>query len=190
MKPHPAILLLLTTIFLAACAGVLSAPQTPPVAESATATHTGPAPTATYYTYQTPTIEGPIATIIISLDLGGGGAGFSANLYAQEVSIGKTFGVFLSAGMHGAAALPTSAPMVMHVAAPGTYVFYARLSNAPTDYFYGFTDCVYFGDCDAEKHRLKAIDVFPGMTYQVVIDGDRKVLLPERDQPVSVPWGK
>lgn len=181
MKATLAVIFILSSILLAACAGVLNAS---PIATPR------PEATATITPYQTPTLTAPIATIIISLDLGGGGAGFSANMYAQEVSIGKTFGVFLSAGMHGAATLPTSAPMVLQVEAPGTYVFYARLSNAPTDYFYGYTDCEYFGDCDAEKHRLKAIDVFPGMTYQVVIDGDRKVILPERDKPVTVPWGK
>ena len=80
--------------------------------------------------------------------------------------------------------------MVLQVEAPGTYVFYARLSNAPTDYFYGFTDCVYFNDCAAERHKLKAVDIFPGMTYRIILDGDRKVILPERDVPVIVPWGK
>ncbi len=182
---YPFILFTICAILLSACLNT-GAPSTPVIP----ATNTPIPPTSTVTPYQTATLKAPLATIVINLDLGNGGAGFSANMYAQEISTGKTFGVFLSAGMHGAAALPTAAPMILLVEAPGTYVFYARLSNAPTDYFYGYTDCVFFNDCDQERHKLKAVDVFPGMTYRIILDGDRKVILPERDVPVTVPWGK
>ncbi len=135
----------------------------------------------------TPTLEGKLATIIASLDMGGGGAGFAATLYAQEVTSGKTFHTFLPAGMHGLAVLPTSPPVMFSVQAPGTYVFYARLINEPDSYHYGATGCGPAQNCD--KHDLIAVDVLPGVTYRVVI-ADRAALLPVRDQPVNVPWVK
>ena len=143
-----------------------------------------------YTQVPSPTFEGPPATVNIALDMGAGGAGFSATLYAQEVYTGRTVGIFMSAGMHTASFLPTSPPLDMAVPAPGTYVFYARLTNAPTEYHYGFTECTIPTDCVGGP--LVALDVLPGEHYTVLI-ADRKALLPgndERGLPVSVPWVK
>jgi hypothetical protein len=136
----------------------------------------------------TPTVIGQPAIVNIALNMGSGGAGFSANLYAQEVNTGKTFTLFMSAGMHTAPLLPTSPPLDMAIQAPGTYVFYARLSNAPTEYHYGYTECRVPTDCVGSP--LIALDVLPGEKYYVYI-ADRKALLPgnnERGLPVTVPW--
>lgn len=133
----------------------------------------------------TPTLTGDLAEILIGLDMGGGGAGFAATIYAQEVETGKTFKIFLPAGMHGQAVLPTSPPLLMSVQAPGTYVFYARLINAPDDYFYGYTRCRVGEDCP--DHALLAVTVIPNRRYQIMI-ADKGVILPEIDQPVTVPW--
>ncbi|GAB1472049.1 hypothetical protein MASR2M66_29270 [Chloroflexota bacterium] len=143
-----------------------------------------------YTQVPSPTFEGTPAYVTIALDLGSGGAGFSANLYAQEVYTGRTVGIFMSAGMHTAPYLPTSAPLEMAVPAPGTYVFYARLSNDPMDYHYGYTECAIPTDCVGSP--LLAVDVLAGEHYSVRIT-DRKALLPEineRGLPVSVPWVK
>lgn len=144
-----------------------------------------------FYTHvPTSTVVGFPANVVIALNMGGGGAGFSANIYAQEVYTGQTFTTFMSAGMHTASYLPTSAPVYLYVQAPGTYVFYARLSNAPTEYHYGSTECRVPTDCVGSP--LLAVDVQPGETYYVYI-ADRKALLPgndERGQPVTVPWVK
>lgn len=137
-----------------------------------------------------PTVVGPPAIVNIALNMGSGGAGFSANLYAQEVYTGKTFTLFMSAGMHTAPLLPTSPPLDMAIQAPGTYVFYARLSNAPTEYHYGFTECRIPTDCLGSP--LIALDVLPGERYSVYI-ADRKAILPDNDKrglPVTVPWVK
>jgi hypothetical protein len=150
-----------------------------------------PAPTAalTITPIQSPTFSGLPGTIIVTLDLGGGGAGFAATLYAQEVSTGKTYAYPMTAPSHasGAAAIPTSAPVSFPVQALGTYVFYAWLVNEPDAYHFGATFCQVISP--REDHVLKAIDVFPGMTYQVYIAGSA-ARLPERGQPVQVPWRK
>lgn len=130
----------------------------------------------------TPLAEAQRATLIIGLDMGGGGAGFSATLYAQEVTRGENFHTFLSAGMHGASTLPTSAPVVLFVRAPATYVFFARLTNAPDEYHYGATICGADGAC-----VLRALQVEPGKNYHVTIN-DSSALLPELDKAVSLPW--
>jgi len=144
-----------------------------------------------FYTHvPSPTVVGTPANIVISLNMGSGGAGFSANIYAQEVYTGQTFTTFMSAGMHTASYLPTSAPVQLSIQAPGTYVFYARLSNAPTEYHYGATECRVPTDCVGSP--LVAVDVLPGETYHVYI-ADRKALLPDNDKrglPVTVPWVK
>jgi hypothetical protein len=125
------------------------------------------------------------ATVYAILDLGGGGSGFAATLYAQEVTSGKTVHEFQSAGSHGLVVLPTSEPVAITVEAPGTYVFYARLINEPDSYHFGATGCMAGQDCaDSE---LLAIEVDPGEDYQVVI-ADRKAILPEEGEPVTVPW--
>lgn len=125
------------------------------------------------------------ATVYAVLDLGGGGSGFAATLYAQEVTTGRTVHVFQSAGSHGLVVLPTSAPIAMTVEAPGTYVFYAKLINDPDSYHFGATGCPAGKDCTSSD--LLAIEVLPGKVYNVVI-ADRKALLPDQGQPVTVPW--
>ena len=136
----------------------------------------------------TATFEGTPAIVNIALNMGAGGAGFSANLYAQEVYTGRTVTIFMSAGMHTAPLLPTSPPLDMAVPAPGTYVFYARLSNAPTEYHYGYTECTIPTDCVGSP--LIALNVKPGERYTILI-ADRKAILPDNDKrglPVTVPW--
>ena len=175
---------------------------TPPSLPTATfIPATGPVPiqkdyflTATivpFYTQvPTPTVVGEPAHIVVALNMGSGGAGFSANIYAQEVYTGQTFTTFMSAGMHTAPLLPTSAPVSLAIQAPGTYIFYARLSNAPTEYHYGSTECRIPTECVGSP--LIAVDVLPGETYNIYI-ADRKALLPDNDKrglPVTVPWVK
>lgn len=125
------------------------------------------------------------ATLVVTLDMGSGGAGFAATIYAQEVSSGKTFFAPYSAGSHGLVVLPTSAPVGVQVDAPGIYVVYARLVNEPDSYHYGATGCTPARVC--AETSLLAFEVAPGASYPVLI-ADRSALLPERDQPVSVPW--
>lgn len=143
-----------------------------------------------YTQVPSPTFETEAAIVNIALNMGAGGAGFSANLYAQEVYTGRTITIFMSAGMHTAPLLPTSPPLDMAVPAPGTYVFYARLSNAPTEYHYGYTECTVPTDCVGSP--LIALDVLPGERYTILI-ADRKALLPDNDKrglPVTVPFVK
>lgn len=125
------------------------------------------------------------ATVSVIFDLGGGGSGFAATLYAQEVTSGKTFKGLYPAGSHGGVTRPTSPPIVLTVDAPGTYVFYARLIEAPDDYHYGATGCAVDERCGDQG--LLALDVEPGGTYQVTIS-DRSAMLPDADAPVTVPW--
>jgi len=173
---------------------------TPPILPTVTPVlSTEPAPvrqsyflTATivpFYTHvPSPTVIGTPANIVVALNMGSGGAGFSANIYAQEVYTGQTFTTFMSAGMHTAPLLPTSAPVSLSIQAPGTYIFYARLSNAPTEYHYGATECRVPTECVGSP--LIAVDVLPGETYNIYI-ADRKALLPDNDKrglPVTVPW--
>ena len=173
-----------------------------PISPTATAVlATEPAPvrqnyflTATivpFYTHvPSPTVIGVPANIVVALNMGSGGAGFSANIYAQEVYTGQTFTTFMSAGMHTAPLLPTSAPVTLAIQAPGTYVFYARLSNAPTEYYYGSTECRNPTECVGSP--LIAVNVLPGETYNIYI-ADRKAQLPDNDKrglPVTVPWVK
>jgi hypothetical protein len=125
------------------------------------------------------------ATVYAILDLGGGGSGFAATLYAQEVTSGKTIHAFQPAGSHGLVVLPTSEPLALTVEAPGTYVFYARLINEPDSYHFGATGCPAGQDC--ANADLLAITVEPGETYHVVI-ADRKAALPKEGEPVMAPW--
>ena len=172
----------------------LSASTTAPATESAPVVQRDYFLTATivpFYTHvPSPTVIGTPANIVVALNMGSGGAGFSANIYAQEVYTGQTFTTFMSAGMHTAPLLPTSAPVTLAIQAPGTYIFYARLSNAPTEYFYGSTECRNPTECVGSP--LIAVDVLPGETYNIYI-ADRKALLPDNDKrglPVTVPWVK
>jgi hypothetical protein len=134
-----------------------------------------------------PTATPQPATVFIRLDLGGGGSGFAATLYAQEITTGKTVHQFQSAGSHGLVVLPTSEPIKFELDAPGSYVFYATLINNPDDYHYGSTGCVALQNC--ADSTLLALDVTPGEVYNVTIT-DRHALLPTPGAPVTVPWRK
>ncbi len=134
----------------------------------------------------TPTKPVGMATITAALDMGAGGAGFAATIYAQEVHSGKTFHTFMSAGSHGLVVLPTSPPVSLSVEAPGTYVFYAVLINEDS-YHFGATGCKAVTDCKASG--LVALDVVPGGSYEVYI-GDQSAVIPPTGVPVIVPWHK
>ncbi len=127
------------------------------------------------------------ATVFVRLDLGGGGSGFAATLYAQEVNTGKTIHQFQSAGSHGLVVLPTSEPLKFQLDAPGTYVFYATLINNPDDYHYGATGCIALQNCT--DSTLQALQVEPGGVYNVAIT-DQDAVLPTPGAPVTVPWRK
>ena len=124
------------------------------------------------------------ALVTVTFDMGGGKAGFAATVYAQEVTSGATFKGFYSAGSHGLVVLP-SEPISITVDAPGSYVFYATLINAPDDYHYGATGCPPGTDCGSAA--LQALEVQPGGEYRVTI-ADRSAILPTPNAPVNVPW--
>ena len=132
-----------------------------------------------------PTLAGPLATIIAAFDMGGGGSGFDSIIYAQEVFTGKTFHTFMSVGDHHAEAVFREEPVIFLIQAPGTYVFYARLAYAPGLFHYGATGCPPMTDCP--HATLKALEVLPDSIYHVVIT-DRSADLPISDLPVTVPW--
>jgi hypothetical protein len=125
------------------------------------------------------------ATVTVTFDLGGGGTGFAAMIYAQEVTTGKTFKILYPAGSHGGVVLPTSPPVSLSVDAPGSYVFYASLNEAPDDYHFGYNGCQPGSDCSSRT--LKVIDVAPGGVYQVYIT-QRFNVIPTPGAPVSQPW--
>ncbi len=133
-----------------------------------------------------PTKPPGLATITATLDMGAGGAGFAATIYAQEVHTGKTFHTFMSAGSHGLVVLPTSPPVSFTVEAPGTYIFYAVLINEDS-YHWGATGCQAVTDCASDE--LVGLDVLPGQSYKVYI-GDQSALIPPTGVPVEVPWHK
>ena len=126
------------------------------------------------------------ATITAALDMGAGGAGFAATIYAQEVHTGRTFHTFMSAGSHGQVVLPTSPPVTFSVEAPGTYIFYAVLINEDS-YHFGSTGCKALTHCASDD--LVALDVVPGGSYRVYI-GDQSAKIPPTGVPVDVPWHK
>jgi len=126
-----------------------------------------------------------MATVYVTFDMGGGGAGFAALLYAQEVTSGKTFKGFAPAGSHGGVVLPTSPPVGIQVEAPGTYVFYAALINDPESYQFGATGCLPGEACPSSS--LTALDVEPGGVYHITV-GDRSAEIPTPGTPVVVPW--
>jgi hypothetical protein len=125
------------------------------------------------------------AAVFVNFDLGWGGSGFAAILYAQEVTSRETFRGHYSSGSHGLVTLPTSSPVAINVTAPGTYVFYAVLVEKPEDYHYGATGCKPATDCPSSD--LIALDVNPGRTYAITIS-DRHARLPAPGAPVSVQW--
>lgn len=124
------------------------------------------------------------ATIIATFDMGTGGPGFTAVVYAQEVNTGKTFHAISTAGSHGLVVLPTSPPLSIQVDAPGTYVFYAVLINEDS-YHFGATGCPASTKCASSE--LVAVDVKPGGVYHVLI-ADRAAQIPPTGVPVEVPW--
>ena len=124
------------------------------------------------------------ATVRVIFDIGGGGTGFAASVYAQEVESGHTYSLPYTAGSHGGVVLPSS-PITFTLEAPGTYVFYANLVNAPESYHYGATGCQPASNCSSSA--LKALDVLPGVVYQVTIS-DRSAPVPTPHAPVTVPW--
>jgi hypothetical protein len=131
------------------------------------------------------------AKITVTFDLIGGGSGFSLVIYAQEVNTGNTYSMTYSSSSHGQVMLPTSAPLVFTVAAPGTYIFYSYFINAPEDYHFGATGCPPGPDCTSTVY--KALDVAPGDSYQVYFSdrtGERHAPQPTPHAPVTVPWQK
>ncbi|HYL80896.1 MAG TPA: hypothetical protein VEU07_08785 [Candidatus Acidoferrum sp.] len=126
------------------------------------------------------------AMVTVTLDLGGGGTGFAAVIYAQEVHSGKTTSHSYAAGSHGGVILP-SKPITFPVDAPGTYVIYGFLVNAPESYHFGATGCKPAEHCPATG--LQAVDVVPGGTYPVYI-ADFAAPIPRPHAPVTVPWHK
>ena len=133
-----------------------------------------------------PTSAPAHATITATLDMGAGGAGFAATIYAQEVHTGKTFHTLMPAGSRGLVVLPSDPPVSFEVEAPGTYIFYAVLINEDS-YHFGGTECKALSDC--HSNGLVALDVAPGGTYRVYI-GDQSALIPPTGVPVEVPWHK
>jgi hypothetical protein len=116
--------------------------------------------------------------------MGGGLSAFDSMIYGQEVFTGETYHAFMSVGDHHAEAVSRKEPVVLLVEAPGTYVFYARLTYAPDIYHWGATGCQPLSDCTS---ALKAIDVIPDLNYEVTI-ADRSAVLPVSGEPVTVPW--
>lgn len=110
---------------------------------------------------------------------------FAATVYAQEVSTGLT-----TKYAYG----PHTPSITVDLKIPGTYVFYARLVEAPDDYHYGFTGyqagayghMTRGGTRDASANLI-ALDVKPGAKYKVFIS-DSWAVLPEPGKPVTVPW--
>ena len=81
------------------------------------------------------------AMVTVTFDLYGGGTGFAAMIYAQEISSGKTFKILYPAGSHGGVVLPTSPPVVLKIDTPGSYVFYANFNENPDEYHFGYNGC-------------------------------------------------
>jgi hypothetical protein len=137
----------------------------------------------------TPAPTPQFATVTVTFDLAGGGSGFSLTVYAQEVSTGNSHSELYSSGAHGGVILPTSAPLVFTLEAPGTYIFYANMINAPEDYHFGATGCGPGPNCESSVY--KAIDVSPGGQYEVYFSdrsGERHAPVPTPHAPVTVPW--
>jgi len=130
--------------------------------------------------------ESKTARVTAKFDIVAGDNAFGATVYAQEVTTGRT--LLFPYGPHTpflAADLP----------APATYVFYARLVEAPEDYHYGFTSAAPVayghgtrgGTQDPAKASLIAVELKPGGHYKVYIN-DYRAVLPAQGLPVSVPW--
>jgi len=110
---------------------------------------------------------------------------FAATVYAQEVDTGET-----TSFAYG----PHTPYITVDKLKPGTYVFYARLVEAPDDYHYGFTSyqAAAYGHMTRGGTRdpnvnLIALDLKNGGTYKVFIS-DHWASLPTPGKPVTVPW--
>jgi hypothetical protein len=110
---------------------------------------------------------------------------FAATVYAQEVLTGRT-----ATFPYG----PHTPYITVDLKPPGTYVFYARLVEAPDDYHYGFTghQAAAYGHMTRggtrdESTNLIALDIKPGGKYKVFIS-DHWASLPEPGRPVTVAW--
>jgi hypothetical protein len=135
----------------------------------------------------TPTPQ--FASAVVTFELALGGSGFSLTVYAQEVTSGKTVSQLYSSGAHGGVILPTSAPLTFTLEAPGTYIFYANMINAPEDYHFGATGCGPGPACESTTYQ--AIDVMPGDQVSVYFSdraGERHAPVPTPHAPVQVPW--
>ena len=110
---------------------------------------------------------------------------FAATVYAQEVNTGQT-----TKFTYG----PHTPPITVDLKPPGTYVFYAKLVEAPDDYHYGYTGNqagayghMTRGGTRDPSTNLIAVDVKPAGKYKVFIS-DSWAVLPEPGKPVTVPW--
>jgi hypothetical protein len=129
------------------------------------------------------------AKVTVQFDLAGGGSGFSLVIYAQNVDTGESISQTYSSSSHGQVVLPTSEPLVFTLQAPGTYIFYANMLNAPDEYHFGATGCGPGPDCDSTVY--KALDISPGGEYKVYFSdraGERHAPVPTPHAPVTVPW--
>ncbi len=127
-----------------------------------------------------------MAKVTVKFDIVGGDNSFQATVYAQEVATGQT--LLFPYGPH--------TPFItVDLPAPGRYVFYARLVEAPDDYHYGYTSEAPIayghgtrgGTQDPTKASLIAVDTRPGGRYKAYIN-DYRAILHTRGQPVTVSW--
>ena len=124
------------------------------------------------------------AKVDIKFDQAGGDNTFAATVYVQEVSSGETLLFPYD---------PHTPRITVVLKKPGTYVFYARLVEAPDDYHYGYTSDrpVAYGHMTrgglGQPSGLAAIDVRLGGKYKAYIN-DYRATLPVRGEPVTVPW--
>ncbi len=126
------------------------------------------------------------AKVKVKFDIYGGDNAFAATVYAQEIHTGRTFTF-----PYG----PHTPYITLNLEAPGSYVFYARLVEAPDDYHYGYTGTrpVAYGHMtnggtqDPASASLIAVNLKPAGEAQVYIN-DHWAILPVPGQPVTVPW--
>lgn len=124
------------------------------------------------------------AKVTVKFDQSGGDNSFAATVYVQEVHSGETLLFPYD---------PHTPSITLDLKKPGTYVFYARLIEAPDDYHYGYTSSrpVAYGHMTrggvGQPEGLIAIDVKPGGKYKAYIN-DNRATLPVRGKPVTVPW--
>lgn len=126
------------------------------------------------------------AKVRVKFDIYGGDNAFSATVYAHEVRTGLTTTFPYD---------PHTPYITAELKTPGTYVFYARLVEAPDDYHYGYTSdqpvayghMTRGGTQDPATGSLLAVDVKPGGNYRVYIN-DYRAVLPVSGQPVTVSW--